>query len=51
MVKCTGYGFLLTDPRFSFHRLKMKRIRVLSRSGLNDHVKVVLGHEQDSLVG
>ena len=50
MVKFIGSLFVFTGPHFSFHCLKMKRIRVLSRSGLNDNVKVMLSHEQDSLV-
>lgn len=50
MLKFFSCIFILMGSHFSFHCLKMKRIRVLSRSGLNNNVMVMLGREQDSLL-
>ena len=50
MLKFFSYIFVLTGSHFSFHCLKMKRIRVFSRSGLNNNVMVILGYERDSLL-
>lgn len=45
MVKFINYIFVLIDLQFSFYCLKMKRIRVLSRSVLNDNIKTMTGND------
>lgn len=42
MLKFFSCIFVLTGSHFSFHCLKMKRIRVFSRSGLNNNAMVML---------
>lgn len=44
VVKCINYTFVLTGLHVSFHYLRTKELMGLSRSVLNESIKVMIDH-------